>query len=91
MSDRRRYDNPRHRAERKKWARVVASGEAWCCEPVCLMPSRWIAPGTPWDVAHDTSGSQYLGPSHRACNRSEGATRGNRKRNGRLTSERWVL
>jgi hypothetical protein len=67
-------------AIRKAWAPVVARGEAQCHEPVCLMPTRAIAPGSRWDLCHDTTGSRILGPGHRKCNRSEGATRGNKTR-----------
>jgi hypothetical protein len=91
MGDRRKYDTRRHREERKKWARLVAAGHAWCAETVCLMPSRWIEPGTPWDVAHDATGTQYLGASHATCNRSEGASRGNRQRGSWITADRWPL
>jgi hypothetical protein len=88
MSDRRKYDTPQHRAERKKWARIVAAGNAWCAETVCLMASRWIEPGTPWDVAHDVTGTWYLGAAHSRCNRSEAASRGNRQRRRRAS---WIL
>jgi hypothetical protein len=73
-----------HKRERKLWARVVARGEGWCSEPVCLMPDRWIHPDEPWDLSHNHGHADgvglYLGPSHRKCNRSEGASRGNRAR-----------
>lgn len=75
-----KYSSPEHKAERARWTPVVAAGEAHCAEPVCLMPSRWIPPGSAWDVAHDPSGTRYIGPAHARCNRSEGARRGNRSR-----------
>jgi len=49
------------------------------------MPTRWIQPGTPWDLAHGPTRDTYLGPAHAACNRSEGATRGNLTRATILT------
>jgi len=72
----------KHQQERARWAPVVASGQAVCCEIVCLMPTRTIRPDEPWDLAHTPDGGAYLGPSHAPCNRSEGATRGNRARHG---------
>lgn len=85
-----RHHTPQHRAQREHWAPIVAAGQAWCSETRCLMASRWIPPGTPWDVAHTPDGLAYLGPAHAKCNRSEGASRGNRQR-GRSSRRRWVL
>jgi hypothetical protein len=72
-----------HQKERARWAPIVADGEAFCTEPVCLMPTRWIRPGTAWDLAHTPDRSAYRGPSHALCNRSEGSRRGNRRRAGK--------
>lgn len=69
-----------HKAARAAWEPTVEAGEAYCAELICLMADRWIEPGTPWDMAHDRRTGGYLGPAHRACNRSEGATYGNRLR-----------
>lgn len=71
---------PTYKAIRRAWTAVVARGEASCHEPLCLMPSRAIHPGSRWDLSHDPTGTRILGPSHRGCNRSEGATRGNAAR-----------
>lgn len=88
-----------HQLERQRWAPIVAVGNAQCAELRCLMKTRWIAPGTRWDLAHDRANGGYLGPAHARCNRSEGAAHGNRKR-GQLrrliTSDRppvnrWAL
>jgi hypothetical protein len=65
-----------HRAARKHWAPIVAAGLAWCCEEICYLPDRWIAPGTAWDLAHTTDRQGYRGPAHPTCNRKEGAKRG---------------
>lgn len=51
-------------AIRKAWAPVVARGEATCHEPICLMPTRTIYPGSKWALSHDPSGTVILGPSH---------------------------
>lgn len=79
-----KYNTAEHKAQRETWTPVVEAGDAWCAEPLCLEErdgrGRWIQPGSPWDVAHDTTGTVYLGPAHARCNRSEGATRGNRMR-----------
>lgn len=71
-------------AIRKAWAPVVARGEATCHEPICLMPTRAIAPGSRWHLSHDPTGTMILGPSHMRCNTSEAATRGNKTRASRF-------
>jgi hypothetical protein len=68
------YGSPHQRA-RKRWAPVVAAGNARCAEPVCLRSSRWIKPGEAWDLAHGDTRTQYRGPAHPDCNRSEGSRR----------------
>jgi hypothetical protein len=81
-----------HRQERKRWAPVVASGDAFCAEVRCLMSSRWIPPGSEWHLAHDPSGTRYVGVSHPKCNVSEAATRMHATR--KLMQEpqrRWTL
>jgi hypothetical protein len=76
--------NSAYLATRRAWAPVVARGEATCHETICLMPTRTIAPGSRWDLCHDPTGTRILGPGHRRCNRSEGATRGNKGRVNRF-------
>jgi hypothetical protein len=76
-----------HQKERARWQPVVNAGQAWCHAAVCLKASRWIQPGTPWDLGHTADRSAYIGPCHMACNRSEGAVRGNRAR-GRI--RQWI-
>lgn len=71
-------------AIRKAWAPVVARGEAQCHEPICLKPTRHIAPGSRWHLSHDTTGTRIIGPSHMKCNTSEGAVRGNAARASRF-------
>lgn len=71
---------------------VVEAGRAYCAELVCVLPDRWIAPGSPWALAHDhrdPSGEALLGPAHRRCNLAEAARRNNPKR--RPEARRWVL
>ena len=66
-----------HRAARRHWAPIVAAGNGWCCEEICLMGDRWIAPGTAWHLAHHADRSLgYRGPAHAKCNLVEGARRG---------------
>lgn len=72
-----------HQQQRARWRPTVEAGDAYCAEPICIhQDGRWIEPGTPWDLAHDRDHGGYLGPAHRACNRSEGATYGNSLRGG---------
>lgn len=68
-----------HQRMRDSLAPIVASGRARCAEVVCLMPDRWIPPGSKWDLAHGATRDTYRGPAHARCNRSEGARRRNRK------------
>lgn len=75
---------PDYQAVRKAWASVVDAGAATCHEPICLMPTRHITPGSKWHLSHDPSGTTILGPSHARCNTSEGAIRGNRTRRPRF-------
>jgi hypothetical protein len=60
-----------HKARRERVALLVASGLATCAR--C---GSAIAPGEPFDLDHNSDRSGYLGPSHRRCNRVEGARRG---------------
>jgi len=96
-----------HQQERKRWAKVVAAGEAYCAEPVCKMKSRWIpaewASTQLWHLCHDPSGTIVIGVGHRKCNLSEAATRGNKMRGRkgsrkarevrtvRRSTNRWVI
>lgn len=93
-----------HQQERKTWVPVVAAGEAYCAEPVCKMRSRLIPPAWAntqlWHLCHDPTGTVVIGPGHRRCNTSEGATRGNRMRakgkqppvvKRKPTANRWTL
>lgn len=80
-----------HRQVRRVWAPVVASGNAYCAEERCLMSSRWIPPGSEWHLAHDPSGTRYVGVSHPACNTSEAATRMHVMRKAAKPVSRWTL
>lgn len=90
------YNTALHKAERKRWAPVVAAGQAHCTELVCKMPSRWIPPG-PWQLAHDRrvhtgphtcTPACYLGPAHVRCNTAEG---GRERHHRAKTRRRWRL
>lgn len=75
-----------HRAERARWAPLVAAGNATCWR--CGHP---IAPHAPWDLGHDDwDRTRYRGPEHRRCNRTAAARKGNRlrRRTARVT-RRW--
>ena len=69
-----------HQKVRVQLGKIIAAGDGWCAQPECVMPTRWIPPGAPWDVAHDDTGTITIGPAHRRCNTRDGAIRGNRMR-----------
>jgi hypothetical protein len=75
-----------HQKTRAQWAPIVDAGQGWCAEPVCLHPSRWIPPGTPWHLAHRDGQDGYRGPAHRRCNIAER----NRRLNPVLNPLRWM-
>ena len=59
-----------HKAQRKRWARVVAAGGVWCWR--CGKP---IDPVSRWDLGHVDEEGRGRGlpvrhPEHRACNRA---------------------
>lgn len=83
MADSGKYGTA-YKAIRRAWAPVVASGEGTCHEPICLMPTRSITPGSQWHLSHDTTGTRIIGPSHGICNTTEAAIRGNRERTPRF-------
>ena len=64
-----------HQRARRHWEPLVRSGNARCCEVVCLKTSRRIKPDEPWDLAHGDGQHGYRGPAHATCNRSEGSRR----------------
>jgi hypothetical protein len=69
-----------HQAERARLEPTIQAGQGWCAEVICVMPTRWIRPGTPWHLAHSQDRSQWLGPSHERCNIAEvNRRRGNGK------------
>jgi len=81
------YAGP-HQKLRAQWAPLVDAGQVSCHETICVMPSRWIQPGTPWHLAHTPDASGYRGPAHQRCNLAEA----NRRRAGRQQWQpaRWV-
>lgn len=80
-----RWDGGTAQRARKRLQVLVDSGEA-CCT-ICGGP---VLPGMPWDADHyrvprafQSAGTYARGPvgvSHRRCNRSSGASLGNRLR-----------
>jgi hypothetical protein len=72
-----------HQKERAKWKPYVDAGMCIC--PRCGQP---IQPGSLWDLDHTDDRAGYLGPSHRACNRS---TSGRRRRWKRRVFDDWAL
>ena len=71
-----KYATPEYRAAYKAGRKAQREGQ-WleCQQPVCLRPTRDIAPTEPIDIAHDDSGTVVLGPAHRRCNRVDGGRR----------------
>ena len=89
------YNTPTHRNTRAALKPTVDAGHAHCTEIICLEErdgrTRWIQPGTRWDLAHDrTQAGAYLGPAHARCNRAEGARHGNKQR-GPTPHRNWTL
>lgn len=84
--------NYAHQQARLALTPTVNSGNAICAEVLCLMPSRRIIPGTPWDLAHNRhKPGTYLGPAHARCNRSEGARFRNTLKAKATILRRWTL
>jgi hypothetical protein len=78
-----------HRAIRKRWAALVAAGQATCCR--CLLP---IAPDASWHLDHDDwDRTRYLGPSHAACNTGAASKKGaalrRARRANKVTRLKW--
>ena len=80
-----KYDNPTYRATRKKLAPIIARNGATCTQPICLMPTRTIQPGEPWDLGHNNNGA-IIGPTHTLCNRTDGG-----KKRHTPQPNRWTL
>ncbi len=69
-----------HAALREQWQPEVKAGRAFCQAATCVEPTRWIRPGSAWDLGHTPDRTSYTGPEHRKCNRRDGALRGNANR-----------
>src|SRR5690349_12713723 len=63
-----------HQRERRRLIPIVRREGAQCQADVCLMPSRFMPPGTQpreWDLGHTLARTAWTGPEHRKCNRTE--------------------
>jgi hypothetical protein len=82
-----------HQQLREQYRPQVDAGQAYCQQPRCVMPGRWIPPGTPWDLGHTDDRTGWIGPCHAKCNRVAGnrSPRRRRRRVSRpfITSRRW--
>lgn len=80
-----------HAKLRERWRPAVDAGQAYCQQPRCVMPTRWIPPGTPWDLGHNDSRTGWIGPCHAKCNRAAGnrSPRRRQRATGWLTSRNW--
>lgn len=87
------YRSPVHKALRKKYQPLVDSGQAQCCEIICLHRTRAIPARAQWHLAHTPDRRGYLGPSHPKCNLASAAKAGNRaqkaRRIRRAQTRRW--
>ena len=89
------YGGP-HRKLKEQWRPHVDVGQTWCVAGICLEQldgrTRWIRPGTPWNLGHTADRTAWTGPEHERCNKADGARRGNRMRTPSrtfTTSRRW--
>jgi hypothetical protein len=82
-----------HQRLKDKWRPVVDRGDAYCAQPICVMRTRWIPPGTPWALGHTDDRTAYLGPTHARCNQLDGASKGGRtiaaRKHGRHRPATW--
>ena len=79
-----------HPKLRRHWKPIVDAGQAHCHAIVCLQPSRWIQPGTPWHLGHTADRTAWTGPEHERCNTADGARRKNHKQRTRITTGQRV-
>jgi hypothetical protein len=73
-----------HQKERRRLTPTVERGEAYCAQPTCVMPSRWIQPGTRWALGHSDDRTTWIGPVHHRCNQLDGASKGGQATTGRI-------
>lgn len=82
-----KYNTAEHKALATRFAADIKAGRGWCVEPICVMTTRFIPPGTPrkgWHVPHNEDGITYRGgPAHARCNGAENARRNNPKRSNK--------
>lgn len=73
-----------HQRARRRAARLVAAGNAYCWRCLAAGRSReqaWIAPDAPWDLGHDDRDRSITrGPEHQRCNRGTSSRRPPRAR-----------
>jgi hypothetical protein len=72
-----KYGNA-HQKLRRALKPTIDAGDGWCAQPICLMPSRRIAPGARWCLGHNDAGTEWIGPVHELCNQREAAAKGGR-------------
>jgi hypothetical protein len=74
-----KYGRPEHKARRRSWKPVVATGTVRCARGgECVFAldglGGFIRPWEPWDLGHvDGDPTRYSGPEHRVCNRRTAA------------------
>lgn len=86
-----KYNSAEHKRRVRDYTKQIADGNGWCTETICVMPTRYIPPGTPrsgWHVPHTEDGVTYRdGPAHAKCNTADGGRRSHQQREPR----RWKL
>ena len=80
-----------HQKLRTQWAPLVDAGRADCHAATCLLPSRHIQPGTPWDLGHTPARDGWTGPEHRKCNRADGNRSQRRRQRSAATTTLTTL
>lgn len=84
-----------HDAEHDRIARVVRAqayaNAATRCRRcgLTLAERRLTHPRATWDAGHPDPGQTGYAPECSSCNRSAGAAKGNRQRNGVPTTQAW--
>lgn len=85
-----RYQSKQHRTDvARAKADLTAAGSGYCAETVCLMRSRYIAPGMDLHLCHERTTGRVLGLGHAACNRSEAGRYARALQNRPRTRDWW--
>lgn len=78
-----------HQKVRASWSPLVDAGMVQCHAVICVMPTRWIEPGSKWHLGHTADRSGWTGPEHQRCNTADGGRRRGRGRRLPEAYGRW--